>query len=283
MIARRPDRPAIERTPPGLVGDVGRDRQTADGRHKLATVEPFSAPTVLPGGARASSTTAAASRSTVQTARGPDTPVSPSSLCPGSCSIASGSVVDGCVSLRRDSPWKLTVGFPGSSGGSRGSASSWPDRVVHVQPDEPAEPQGAMECFHQQPLTPDRVEHLQQQCAQQLLRPARRSAATASIAPRPSVPESRGADGRPGAIGSSGARSGSERRVGSEEGSGESRKVDQACSGLGAQDGQEGAPLTTCHHATTSEDQMILDSQRPSGDQMTPSSHRHPWPQTCVR
>ena len=42
---------------------------------------------------------------------------------PFRCSIASGSVVDWCVSLRRRSPWKSTVGFPGSSGGALGAAS----------------------------------------------------------------------------------------------------------------------------------------------------------------
>ena len=30
-------------------------------------------------------------------------------------SLASGSVVEACVSLARFSPWKFTVGFPGSS------------------------------------------------------------------------------------------------------------------------------------------------------------------------
>jgi hypothetical protein len=44
-----------------------------------------------------------------------------------------------------------------------------PDRVVHLQAHEPAIQQVVVELFHQLPLAPDRVQHLQQQGAQQLL------------------------------------------------------------------------------------------------------------------
>ena len=45
-----------------------------------------------------------------------------------------------------------------------------PDRVSMFKPDEPAKQQVVVELLHQQPLAADRVEHLQQQRAQQLLR-----------------------------------------------------------------------------------------------------------------
>jgi hypothetical protein len=37
-----------------------------------------------------------------------------------------------------------------------------PDRVVHRQPDEPAEEQVVVQLFHQQPLAADRVQDLEQ-------------------------------------------------------------------------------------------------------------------------
>ena len=45
-----------------------------------------------------------------------------------------------------------------------------PDRLVHVQPDEPAEQQVVIQLLHQLPLTAHREEHLQQQGPQQFLR-----------------------------------------------------------------------------------------------------------------
>ena len=51
-----------------------------------------------------------------------------------------------------------------------------PDRIVHLQPPEPAQEQVVVELLHQQPLAADRVQHLQQQRAQQLLRRDRRPA-----------------------------------------------------------------------------------------------------------
>lgn len=45
-----------------------------------------------------------------------------------------------------------------------------PDRIVHVQADEPAEEQVVLQFFHQQPLAAHGVQHLQQQRAQQLFR-----------------------------------------------------------------------------------------------------------------
>ena len=49
-----------------------------------------------------------------------------------------------------------------------------PHRVVHAQPDEPAKQQVVIELLHQLPLAANRVERLQQQRAQQLLRRNRR-------------------------------------------------------------------------------------------------------------
>ena len=56
-----------------------------------------------------------------------------------------------------------------------GKRRGMPDRVIHIQPDEPPEQQVVVELFHEQPLAPHRVEHLQQQSAQQLLRWDRRT------------------------------------------------------------------------------------------------------------
>ena len=56
-----------------------------------------------------------------------------------------------------------------------GKRRGMPDRVVHIQADEPAEQQVVVELFHQQPFAPDRVQHLQQQGPQQLLRRDRRT------------------------------------------------------------------------------------------------------------
>ena len=88
-----------------------------------------------------------------------------------------------------------------------GKRRGMPDRVIHIQPDEPPEQQVVVELFHEQPLAPHRVEHLQQQSAQQLLRggstdalswrTGSRIGATLSAGLRPSAPERRGADGRP--------------------------------------------------------------------------------------
>src|SRR5215471_13279195 len=44
-----------------------------------------------------------------------------------------------------------------------------PDRIVHLQAHEPPEQQVIVQLLHQQPLAPDRVQHLQQQGTQQLL------------------------------------------------------------------------------------------------------------------
>ena len=55
-----------------------------------------------------------------------------------------------------------------------GKRRGMPDRVVHSQADEPAEQQVVVELFQQQPFAPDRVQHLQQQGPQQLLRRDRR-------------------------------------------------------------------------------------------------------------
>jgi len=46
-----------------------------------------------------------------------------------------------------------------------------PNGVVHVQPHEPTEQQVIVELFHQQPFAAHRVQRLQQQRSQQLLRP----------------------------------------------------------------------------------------------------------------
>ena len=43
-----------------------------------------------------------------------------------------------------------------------GKRRGMPDRVIHIQPDEPPEQQVVVELFHEQPLAPHRVEHLQQ-------------------------------------------------------------------------------------------------------------------------
>ena len=45
-----------------------------------------------------------------------------------------------------------------------------PDGFVHVQAHEPSEQQVILQLFHQQPFTANRVQHLQQQRPQQLLR-----------------------------------------------------------------------------------------------------------------
>jgi len=50
-----------------------------------------------------------------------------------------------------------------------------PDGVIHVQPHEPTEQQIVVELFHQQPFAAHRVQRLQQQRSQQLLRRDRRS------------------------------------------------------------------------------------------------------------
>ena len=57
-----------------------------------------------------------------------------------------------------------------------GKRRGMPNRVVHVQPDEPPEQEVVVQFFHQQPLAPDRVEHLQQQGPQQLFGRDRRAA-----------------------------------------------------------------------------------------------------------
>src|SRR5471032_124519 len=49
-----------------------------------------------------------------------------------------------------------------------------PDRIVHREADEPAEQDVVFQLFHQQPLAPNRVEDLQQQRSQELLRWNRR-------------------------------------------------------------------------------------------------------------
>ena len=49
-----------------------------------------------------------------------------------------------------------------------------PDRVIHVQADKPAEQQVVVQLLHQHPLAANRVQHLQQQGPQQLLRRNRR-------------------------------------------------------------------------------------------------------------
>jgi len=49
-----------------------------------------------------------------------------------------------------------------------------PDGVVHVQTHEPTEQQVIVELFHQQPLAAHRVQRLQQERSQQLLRRDRR-------------------------------------------------------------------------------------------------------------
>ena len=46
-----------------------------------------------------------------------------------------------------------------------GKRRGMPDRVIHIQPDEPPEQQVVGELFHEQPLAPHRV-NLQQQSAQ---------------------------------------------------------------------------------------------------------------------
>ena len=51
-----------------------------------------------------------------------------------------------------------------------------PDGVVHAQAHEPTEQEVVVELFHQLPLAPDRVEHLQQQRPEKLLGRNRRSA-----------------------------------------------------------------------------------------------------------
>ena len=51
-----------------------------------------------------------------------------------------------------------------------------PDGIVHLEPDEPTEQQVIVELFHQQALAADRVQHLQQLGAQELLRGDRWSA-----------------------------------------------------------------------------------------------------------
>ena len=50
-----------------------------------------------------------------------------------------------------------------------------PDGVIHLQAHEPAKQQVVVELLHQQALAPDRVQHLQQQGAQQLLGRNRRA------------------------------------------------------------------------------------------------------------
>ncbi len=45
-----------------------------------------------------------------------------------------------------------------------------PDRIVHGQAHEPPKQEVVVELLHQQPLAPDRVEHLKQQGPEQLLR-----------------------------------------------------------------------------------------------------------------
>jgi len=45
-----------------------------------------------------------------------------------------------------------------------------PDRIIHGQTDKPAKQQIVMQFFHQQPFASDRIENLQQQGSQPLLR-----------------------------------------------------------------------------------------------------------------
>src|SRR5579862_7309338 len=51
-----------------------------------------------------------------------------------------------------------------------------PDGVVHAQPDEPAKQQVVFELLHQHPLAANRVERLEQERTQQVLRWNRRAA-----------------------------------------------------------------------------------------------------------
>ena len=148
VIARMPRGPAVDRTPASLLRHVGRDLQHADVSHKARHVVTLVRPDRTAGGRAGLQQQRAAARSAVPVAWVAQTlATSPCRLSsstwpryaslasfppPFRCSIASGSVVDWCVSLRRRSPWKLTVGFPGSSGDrsaprpGSGSSSGWP-------------------------------------------------------------------------------------------------------------------------------------------------------------
>ena len=50
-----------------------------------------------------------------------------------------------------------------------------PHRIIQIQPHKPAEQHVVVHLFHQQPLAAHRIQHLQQLCAQQLLRRNRRA------------------------------------------------------------------------------------------------------------
>ena len=65
--------------------------------------------------------------------------------------------------LRRDVPFKQPVAVVTEHG-------RYSDRLVHRQPDEPAEQQVVVHLLHQLPFRAHRVDCLQQQRTQQLLR-----------------------------------------------------------------------------------------------------------------
>ena len=139
VITRMPGGPTINRPPADLLRHVGRDVPDADigdeARHIVALVCSDRAARrraglqqqcrrLAFGGPRAwVAQTLATSPCRLSNSRWPRDASFASFPWPFRCSIASGSVVDWCVSLRRRSPWKSTVGFPGSSGGALGAAS----------------------------------------------------------------------------------------------------------------------------------------------------------------
>ena len=140
VIARMPRGPAVDRTPASLLRHVGRDLQHADVVHKARHVVALVRPDRTAGGARWPPATARRPRvrpcplrgshrrwrrahADCPAARGPDTPVLPPSRHPSDAASPPGRSSTGACRCAARAPWKLTVGFPGSSGGSLGAAS----------------------------------------------------------------------------------------------------------------------------------------------------------------
>ena len=72
----------------------------------------------------------------------------------------------GCPGLRPDGVEERGGHIAGQQPVSvLGKRCRMPDRVVHIQTDEPSEQEVVVEFLHQQPFAPDRVEHLHHQCA----------------------------------------------------------------------------------------------------------------------
>jgi len=133
---------AIDRTRTirGVLGHVRRHLQPAQTSHEIPGVIPFVGAHVTGGAARAAAMASAAlARRTVAGVRRASTAQAMTVLHQDVTLVAQlglvrlalagqprlGSVVEAWVALRRVSPWKFTVGLPGSSGGWRGVSLRW--------------------------------------------------------------------------------------------------------------------------------------------------------------